>query len=170
MATIEVWVDGVRITNAFRVSGQVALSTQTAASFTLLADDAQVSDVAVDLPAEVRIVGASASKSTWWIVTAVEDTIVSDGEEAAEVIEVTPTAGSMCFVPSPLDPANPSLATVAWTYPGTVPGNPPLASGTPTPWFAFNAGIPFPIEAAIQTIISEGPYLRVSNMVILKVQ
>ncbi|MCB9833173.1 MAG: matrixin family metalloprotease [Planctomycetes bacterium] len=88
----------------------------------------------------------------------------------AEVIEVTPTAGSMCFVPSPLDPANPSLATVAWTYPGTVPGNPPLASGTPTPWFAFNAGIPFPIEAAIQTIISEGPYLRVSNMVILKVQ
>lgn len=84
MATIEVWVDGVRITNAFRVSGQVALSTQTAASFTLLADDAQVSDVAVDLPAEVRIVGASASKSTWWVVTAVEDTIVSDGEEAAD--------------------------------------------------------------------------------------
>ena len=92
MATIEVWVDGVRITNAFRVSGQVALSTQTAASFTLLADDAQVSDVAVDLPAEVRIVGASASKSTWWVVTAVEDTIVSDGEEAAEVIEVTLTS------------------------------------------------------------------------------
>ncbi len=87
-----------------------------------------------------------------------------------EVIQVSPQAGSLCFVPSPLDPLNGSLATVAWTYPGGVPGNPPLTSGTPTPWAAVSPGIPFPIEVAIQAVISEGPALRVTNMVVLKIQ
>ncbi len=88
----------------------------------------------------------------------------------AEVFEISPAAGSMCFVPSPLDVANPFLLTIAWTYPGGVPGNAPLTSGTPTPWLTFSPGIPFPIDVAIQTVISEGPALRVTNMVTLSIQ
>ena len=86
-----------------------------------------------------------------------------------EVYKISDRAGYMCFLPAPLDPLNGGLFTVAWTYPGPPAGVlDPFA--TVTPWVIVNSGFPFPFTVSLQAVISEGPALRVTNMVILNIQ
>ncbi len=87
----------------------------------------------------------------------------------SDVFPITTQAGSLCIVPQVASPLDPNLFTVAWLYP-----NPPVGVldpfATPTPWFSVSQGFPFPITVSLQVVVSEGPQLRCSNLLILNIQ
>lgn len=71
------------------VEFQVALSTKTGASFELLRDNTQVADISPSTPIAIDVVGDTDTARTWWIPVDVQDVVVDDGEEVAEIVRVS---------------------------------------------------------------------------------
>lgn len=71
------------------VEFQVALSTKTGASFELLRDNTQVADISPSTPIAIDVAGDTDTARTWWIPVDVQDVVVDDGEEVAEIVRVS---------------------------------------------------------------------------------
>jgi trimeric autotransporter adhesin len=89
----------------------------------------------------------------------------------SEVTALPLGLGSTCFAPCPLDPANPLLFTLADSL-GLAGPCPPLAGATTAPWALAGPGIGFPVQIALQGLISDAsaPFgLSITNAVLLAV-